>query len=164
MNTLDILLIVFLLIGFIIGIIRGFVRETISILIVIVAIYFSKWLMPIAKSMLVGVFSFSAEVAKPLSFVMVFVFLFVVFKLLATTLTKLAEAASMGGLNRILGGLLGAFKHAIIFSFILNLIISSLMLATIVNRKDLENSKLYNIIQPLTPILWVEFQNKVNRD
>ncbi|MBP6611594.1 MAG: CvpA family protein [Paludibacter sp.] len=164
MNTLDSILILFLLIGFIIGLIRGFVRETISILIVIVAIYFSKWLTPIAQSMLEGVFSFPSSIAKPLSFVIVFVSILILFNILAKALTRLAEAASLGGLNRILGGFLGGLKHALIASFVLNMIVSSSFFSSIIERKSIKESKLYAAVQPLTPVLWAELEHKLNKD
>lgn len=162
MNSLDILLIGFLGIGFIIGIIRGFVNETISILMVLVAIYCSKWLTPIAKSMLEGVLGFSSQKANLLSFVLVFVGIFVVFKFLSKSLTALAQAASLGGLNRILGAIIGTLKHALIASLVFNIITSSSILTTILDQKSLQKSKLYTIIQPLTPTLWAEVKEQIN--
>lgn len=162
MNTLDILLLVFLFIGFVVGLIRGFISETISILMILVAIYCSKWLTPIAKSMLEGVFGFSSQTANPLSYILVFIGIIVLFKFLSKTLTTIAQAATLGGVNRILGACIGTLKHALIASLVFNIVISSPILTTILEPKSLEVSKLYTTIQPLTPSLWEEVKQQIN--
>lgn len=156
MNTIDIVILIPLLLGFVFGLSKGFIREIISLAVIFIGIYGSKWLSPIASSMLTGVFSVSETVAKPLSFVVVFIAIALFMMFLARSLDKLVENISLGGLNKLLGGLFGMLKYALIISISTNVFQVLDSKINIINTETKANSILYKPMLQLAPQLWEE--------
>ncbi len=164
MNTIDIIILIPLLLGFVFGLSKGFIREIISLAVIIVGIYGSKWISPIVSSILTGVFSVSETVAKPLSFVVVFIAVALLMMVLARSLDKLVESISLGGLNKLMGGLFGALKYALIISLLLNVFHVFDSKASIVNAETKNNSLLYKPMLQLAPQLWSEVKEAKKTD
>jgi len=156
MNSIDIIILIPLLLGFVFGLSKGFIREIISLAVIFVGIFGSKWLSPIASSMLTGVFSVSETVAKPLSFVVVFIAIALFLMFLARSLDKLVENISLGGINKLLGGLFGTLKYALIISLLINVFHVLDSKISIVNAETKTNSILYKPMLQLAPELWQE--------
>jgi len=164
MNTIDIIILIPLLLGFVFGLSKGFIREIISLAVIVVGIYGSKWISPIVSSILTGVFSVSETVAKPLSFVVVFIAVALLMMVLARSLDKLVESISLGGLNKLMGGLFGALKYALIISLLLNVFHVFDSKASIVNAETKNNSLLYKPMLQLAPQLWSEVKEAKKTD
>ena len=164
MNTIDIVILIPLLLGFVFGLSKGFIREIISLAVIFVGIYGSKWFSPIASSILTGVFSVSETVAKPLSFVVVFIAIALLMMFLARSLDKLVENISLGGLNKLLGGLFGALKYALIISLLLNVFHVLDSKISILNAETKTDSTLYKPMIQLVPQLWEEVKEAKKTD
>ncbi len=164
MNTLDIIILIPLLLGFVFGLSKGFIREILSLAVIFVGIYGSKWISPIASSMLTGVFSVSEQVAKPLSFVVVFIALALLLMMLAKSLDKLVDSISLGGLNKIFGGLLGTLKYALIISLLINVFHVLDSKIGILNSETRTDSILYKPMIQLAPVLWEEVKEVKNEN
>ncbi len=162
MNTLDILIVIPIFLGFVFGLTKGFIREILSIAVIFIGIYGSKLLSPIASSILTGVFSVSEQVAKPLSFVVVFIAIALGMMVLARSLDKLAEQISLGGLNKFFGGLFGALKYALIISLLINLFNAVDSKVGILNEETKKESIMYKPMMKLSPQLWDEVKKASN--
>lgn len=158
MNTLDVIILIPLLIGFVFGLSKGFIREILSIAVIFVGIYGSKWISPIASSILTGVFSVSEQVAKPLSFALVFIAFALALMIVARALDKMAESISLGGLNKLFGGLFGALKYALLLSVLLNIFNVLDSKIGILNSETKTNSIFYVPMIHLGPVLWDEIK------
>jgi len=156
MNSLDIIIVIPLLLGFMFGLSKGFIREILSIAVIIFGIYASKWLSPIAASMLTGVFGVSETVANPLSFVVVFIAIAIALRIVAASLSKFVQSISLGGLNKLFGGIFGALKYALLLSLLANIfqVMDSKM--GILKPEMRSESLLYKPIMNLAPQLWNE--------
>ncbi len=164
MNTLDVLILIPLLLGFVFGLSKGFIREIISIAVIFIGIYGSKWLSPIAVSMLTGVFSVSEVVAKPLSFVVVFIAIALSLMVLAKSLDKLIENISLGGLNKLFGGLFGLLKYALVISLLINVFHILDSKISILKNETKSASILYQPMLDLAPVLWDEVKEKTTEN
>lgn len=156
MNTFDLIILIPVLIGFVFGLSKGFIREILSLAVIFIGIYGSKLLSPIADSILTGVFSVSETVAKPLSFVVMFLLIAFTLMVLARSLDKLIDSASLGGMNKFFGGLFGALKYALIISLLLNVFHAVDSRIHILNEETKSQSMLYNPMLKLAPQLWDE--------
>jgi membrane protein required for colicin V production len=79
-------------------------------------------------------------------------------------LTKLADFAALGIINKLLGGVFGALKIGLILSVVL--IIFNRMNNTIpfVDDEDLEDSVLYKPVKALVPIIFPNILNPKEDD
>ncbi len=156
MNTIDIIILIPLLLGFIFGLSKGLIREIISLAVIIVGIYGSKWFSPVMSSILTDAFGVSKTVAVPLSFVVIFIAIALLMMFLARSLDKLVENISLGGLNKFFGGIFGALKYALIISLLLNVFDVLDSKINILNSETKANSILYKPMLGLAPDLWNE--------
>lgn len=164
MNTFDLIILIPVLIGFVFGLSKGFIREILSLAVIFIGIYGSKLLSPIADSILTGVFSVSETIAKPLSFVVMFLLIAFTLMVLARSLDKLIDSASLGGMNKFFGGLFGALKYALIISLLLNVFHAVDSRIHILNEETKSQSMLYNPMLKLAPQLWDEVKEAKKTD
>lgn len=120
MNSLDIFILIPISIGFVFGFFKGLVKELTSIAAIFLGIFFSKILSPWLSQILVKSWDFSAKIAQPIAYLVIFIAVVIVLLMLARTLDKLFESMSLGGLNKLLGGVFGGLKYALILSVLLN--------------------------------------------
>ncbi len=75
-------------------------------------------------------------------------------------LTKLADFASLGILNKLLGGVFGALKVGLILSIVL--IVFNKMNSTIplVEEHEIKDSILYNPVKSIAPFIFPNFVNE----
>ena len=156
MNTLDIIILVPIVFGFVLGIFRGLIKEIASLAAIILGIYVAKLFSPVVSQWLINLFDLSAQTAVPVAYLLLF-FAFVVALLIVVRLVdKLLSAIALGGLNKFLGGLFGAFKFALIVSVLLNVfdIIDSRM--PLVEKETKEEAISYEPLIKLAPVFWNE--------
>jgi len=160
MNTIDIIILIPLLLGFVFGLSKGFISEIISIAVIVVGIYGSKWLSPIMVSILTDVFKVSERLAVPLSFVVLFIAIAVALKIIAKSLNKLINSISLGGLNKLFGGIFGLIKYALIISLLLNVFQAIDAKAGLLKPELKASSILYTPLTNFAPELWDEVKEK----
>jgi membrane protein required for colicin V production len=71
-------------------------------------------------------------------------------------LDKMFDSISLGGLNKLLGGVFGALKFALIVSVLLNVFDAIDSRFSIISKETKENSIGYNPLMKLGPKLWDE--------
>ena len=104
MSNIDIILGILLSIGIVRGFMKGFVWEVASLLSVFVALWVAIHFSAMAASYLSEVFSLSMKTNQVISFVIVFLFTFVMVR----------TSVSLGLPNRIAGAVFGMFKWSLI--------------------------------------------------
>ena len=107
MNVLDIVLGSLLLLGLIRGLMKGLFVEVASIVALVLGVYGAIHFSDFAASFLMERVDWNEQSVNITSFAITFVVIVVVIALAGKALTKLADFASLGILNKLLGGLFG---------------------------------------------------------
>lgn len=153
MSAIDIVLLV--LIGF--GLWRGFKNglfvEIASIVALVAgvfgAIYFSHY----AGDFLKEQTSWEEKTIQVAAFIITFVIIVLAISLAGKALTKLADFAALGIINKIFGAVFGALKIALILSIILVIFDRLNKQIPLMDESDVESSVLYKPVKSLVPLI-----------
>lgn len=154
MNIFDIIIAALLLFGFVRGIMKGFFVEVASLVALIGGIYgainFSYFIEDFLKQNV----SWSEEYISLAAFAGTFIIIVIVIALIGKMLTKLADFASLGIINKILGGVFGALKIGLILSVVF--IFFGKMNDTIpfIKKETLDTSILYEHVKGIAPAIF----------
>ena len=156
MNSLDIYLLFPIIIGFIFGLFKGLIKELTSLVAIVLGIYGAKLFAPLVASILINSFGFSPTTAHPLAYIILFIAIGIGLLFLAKTLHKIFNSLSLGGLNKLMGGLFGALKYALIVSVLLNVFDALDSRFLLMKQQTKENSIGYKPLMNFGPKLWEE--------
>lgn len=154
MNSLDIFILIPIAIGFVFGLFKGLVKELTSLAAIFLGIYFSKILSPWLSQILVKSWAFSAKIAQPLAYLIIFIAVVIVLLMFARTLDKLFESMSLSGLNKLLGGVFGGLKYALVLSVLLNIFEVVDSKFNFIEPETKSSSLVYIPLTHLGPKLW----------
>ncbi|MBT8393270.1 MAG: CvpA family protein [Flavobacteriaceae bacterium] len=154
MSVLDIVLGALLLFGLINGFIKGLFVEVASLLALVLGVYGAIHFSNFAADMLQNRFDWSEKTINITAFAITFVVIVLVISLAGKALTKIADFAALGIINKLLGGAFGILKIGLILSVVL--IVFDKMNKTIpfADKADLEESILYKPVKSLAPIIF----------
>ncbi|WP_075343535.1 CvpA family protein [Tenacibaculum agarivorans] len=154
MNTLDIIIAALLLFGFVRGLMKGLFVEVASLVALVAGVYgaihFSYFLGDWLKNSL----DWDEKYITLVAFAGTFVAIILVIALMGKILTKIADFASLGILNKILGGVFGVLKIGLILSVIF--IFFGKMNDTIpfVKKESLNESILFHPVKKIAPMIF----------
>lgn len=139
MEFIDIILGGLLAYGLIRGLYKGLFAELASVISLLAGIFIAVKFSALLGNALGGVVA-NPKHAKAVAFVILFAAVVVGLMLLAKTFTKLASWAGLGLVNRILGGLFGFIKVALILGVSLNFFQKLNAHNTLAKKETLDNS------------------------
>lgn len=124
MNYLDIFIACFLVFGFTRGYTKGLIMELSSIIALILGIYGSIKFSDFTYSFFLKNFpklieSIDENYLKMASFVFTFLLIIVLISIIGKLITKLLKMVFLGFINKIMGGIFGSFKFALLLSLCL---------------------------------------------
>ena len=119
MSVLDIVLAALLLFGLVRGLINGLFVEVASLVALVAGVYGAIHFSDFAANFLMDKTEWSEKTINITAFAITFVVIVLVIALAGKALTKLADFAALGIINKILGGLFGALKIGLILSVVL---------------------------------------------
>ncbi len=154
MNVLDIVLGSLLLFGLIRGLMKGLFVEVASIVALILGIYGAIHFSDFAASFLENRVDWDEKYINITAFAVTFIVIIVVIALAGKALTKLADFASLGVLNKLLGGVFGALKIGLILSVVLIIFNKMNSNIPLIEDHELEDSMLYKPVKSLAPIIF----------
>ena len=154
MNIFDIVIGALLIFGFVRGIMKGLFVEVASLAALIIGVYGSIHFSYFISDYLKNSVSWSEEYISIAAFAGTFVIIIVVIALAGKLLTKLADFAALGFLNKGLGGLFRALKIGLILS--VAFIFFGKMNNTIpfVEKETLDKSILYAPVKKIAPFIF----------
>ena len=154
MNTFDIIIAALLLFGFVRGLMKGLFVEVASLVALIAGVYGAIHFSYFIGDWLKDSVDWDEKYISLAAFAGTFVVIIVVIALLGKILTKIADFASLGILNKILGGVFGALKIGLILSVIF--IFFGKMNDTIpfVSQDSLDESILYKPVKKIAPTIF----------
>lgn len=154
MNTFDIIIAALLLFGFVRGLMKGLFVEVASLAALIAGVYGSIHFSYFVGDWLQDSVSWDEKYISLTAFAATFVIIIIVIALLGKLLTKIADFASLGIINKILGGVFGALKIGLILSVVF--IFFGKMNDTIpfVKQETLEESVLFEPVKKIAPTIF----------
>jgi membrane protein required for colicin V production len=154
MEILDIILAVVLLYGLVMGVSKGLFVEAASLVSLVVGVYgaikFSHFTADFLKTRV----SWNEKTLALAAFAITFVIIIVVIALLGKLFTKLADAAALGIVNKLLGGAFGLIKVGLIMSIVLIVFTHLNNTMTFVKQETLDKSILFKPVKSLAPMIF----------
>ena len=160
MNILDIILAVILLFGIVRGFKNGFFVEVTSLVALALGVYGAIHFSYFAGDFLKDKVNWPEKTVQIVAFAITFLIIVLLISLIGKLLTKIADLAALGILNKIAGAAFGAAKLALILSIIL--IVFSRLNRTLpfVSEEGLNSSILYSPVKNLAPTLFPSILSK----
>jgi membrane protein required for colicin V production len=154
MNTFDIIIAALLLFGFVRGLLKGLFVEVASLVALVAGVYGAIHFSYFLGDWLKNSVSWDEQYITLAAFAGTFVVIILVIALMGKLLTKIADFASLGILNKILGGVFGALKIGLILSVVF--IFFGKMNDTIpfVKQESLDQSILYKPVKKIAPMIF----------
>ncbi len=154
MNTFDIIIAALLLFGFVRGLMKGLFVEVASLVALIAGVYGAMHFSYFIADWLKDSVTWDEKYISLTAFAATFVVIIITISLLGKALTKIADFASLGILNKILGGVFGALKIGLILS--VAFIFFGKMNDTIpfVKQENLQESILYKPVKKIAPMIF----------
>jgi len=159
MNTFDIVIAALLLFGFIRGLFKGLFVEIASLVALIGGIYGAMHFSYFANDFLKEKVEWNETYISLTAFAVTFAAIVVVVALAGKILTKIADFAALGIANKILGGVFGLLKIALILSVVLSFFIKMNNALPFVSKEQVKTSILVEPIKNLAPTLFPTFFN-----
>jgi len=161
MNTLDIVLGIILIIAFIGGFRKGLFVALASLIGLIAGIFGAVYFSDFAASHLAENFNWSEQTTQLAAFAVTFLVIVILISLAGKALTKIADFAMLGIINKILGGVFTVIKIAFILSVVF-MFLNASNFVSIVSEEQKEESALYEPISSLAPMIMPHILQKVD--
>ncbi len=154
MGIFDIVIAVILVFGFIRGLMKGLFVEVASLAALVAGVYGAIHFSYFVGDFLKEKVGWSEQYITLASFAITFAIIVLAISLLGKLLTKLADFAYLGWINKALGGVFGALKLALILSVILMVFDKFNNTIPFVDAAEKEKSMLYEPVRKLGPMLF----------
>jgi membrane protein required for colicin V production len=154
MNIFDIIIAALLIFGFVRGVMKGLFVEVASLVALIAGVYGAIHFSYFIGDILNEYVSWSEEYVSLTAFAGTFIVIIIVIAFLGKILTKLADFASLGVINKILGGVFGALKIGLILSVVFIFFGKINNTIPFIKKKTLEESILYKPVKKVAPTIF----------
>jgi len=154
MNTLDIILITLLLFGFVRGFMKGFFVEVTSLVALALGLWGAIHFSYIVSNYLKDSVSWTEKSIQIVAFASTFVIIVILISFTGKILTKIADTASLGIMNKVFGAAFGAAKIGLILSVVLIIFNKLNRTFPFVNVTSVEASVLYKPVKNFAPMLF----------
>ncbi|WP_400075378.1 CvpA family protein [Winogradskyella sp. R77965] len=154
MSIIDIILGALLLFGLIRGAMKGLFVEVASLVALVLGVYGAIHFSGFAAEFLESKVEWNEKTINIVAFAITFVIIVLAISLAGKALTKLADFAALGVINKLAGGIFGALKIGLILSVLLivfNKLNNSL---PFMEKEDLEESILYKPVKSIAPMIF----------
>lgn len=147
MSGLDLFLIAFIGFGLVRGLMKGFFVEIASLVALVAGVYGAIHFSNYAGTFISENSQWDEKTVNITAFAATFIIIILVIALAGKALTKLADFAALGIVNKLLGALFGAVKAVFILSVILNIFDSLNRHIPLTNEQSFADSTLYTPIK-----------------
>ncbi|MGY0391068.1 CvpA family protein [Bizionia sp. KMM 8389] len=154
MTVIDIILVAFLGLGLVRGFLKGFFVEIASLVALIAGIYGAIHFSFYAAELLIEYVDWNEQTINVAAFAITFIVIVLVIALAGKALTKLANFAALGILNKLLGALFGVVKMGLILSVLLNVFDVMNSTITFVDEEQTKDAVLYEPVKSVAPMLF----------
>ncbi|MBD0831105.1 CvpA family protein [Aestuariibaculum sediminum] len=162
MSVIDIVLLALLLFGLIRGFSKGLFVEVASLVALIAGVYGAIHFSDYAGAFVENNVDWDEKYVNIVAFAITFIVIVIAIAIAGKALTKLADFAALGIINKVLGGVFGALKIGLILSVILIVFDTMNNTLPFADEEDLEDSVLYQPVKSLAPMIFPSILNKKN--
>lgn len=153
MGIIDIVLGALILFGLVRGFMKGLFVEVASLLALIAGVYGAIHFSNFAGDFLESKVDWNENTINIVAFAITFVIIVLTIAFAGKALTKLANFAALGIINKLLGSVFGGLKIALILSVILIIFDKMNNAIPFANEEDLEASAFYKPVKSLVPMI-----------
>jgi len=154
MSIIDIVLGALLLFGLIRGAMKGLFVEIASLVALVLGVYGAIHFSSFVAGFLEPNVNWNEKTINIVAFAITFVIIVLAISLAGKALTKLADFAALGIINKLAGGLFGALKIGLILSVLLIVFNKLNNTLPFMEKEDLEESILYKPVKSLAPMIF----------
>ncbi|MDP5158253.1 MAG: CvpA family protein [Flaviramulus sp.] len=154
MGVIDIVLGGLILFGLVRGFMKGLFVEVASLVALFAGVYGAIHFSNFAAEFLENKTEWNEKTINITAFAITFIIIVLAIALAGKALTKLADFAALGIINKLIGGVFGALKIVIVLSVILNVFDKMNTTITFIDDAHTENSLLYKPIKSLVPLIF----------
>ncbi len=151
MNYIDIILGILLLWGLIKGFSKGLFVSLASLVALVAGIYISVHFSHLIGGYLEKYVNWGDGALKLTAFAITFIGVVILISLAGKLLTKIADFASLGILNKLLGAAFGVLKFAFIASVIIIFVDAANRSLNLIKQETLDSSILYAPVKKIAP-------------
>jgi len=153
MSVIDIVLAALLLFGLVRGFMKGLFVEIASLVALVAGVYGAIHFSHFASTYLESKTEWNEQTISISAFSITFVVIIIAISLAGKALTKLASFAALGILNKLLGGVFGALKIALILSVVLSVFNTMNNTLPFLSEEEIEDSMLYEPVKSIAPLV-----------
>ena len=167
MGVIDIVLGALILFGLVRGFMKGLFVEVASLLALVAGVYGAMHFSNFAAEFLQTKTEWNEQTINITAFAVTFVVIVLAIAFAGKALTKLANFAALGIINKLLGGIFGALKIALILSIVLNIFDKMNRTIAFVDEDSIDRSMLYTPVKSLVPLIFpniLELTNEIDAD
>ncbi|WP_396602446.1 CvpA family protein [Algibacter sp. R77976] len=154
MSVIDIVLGALILFGLVRGFMKGLFVEVASLVALVAGVYGAIHFSNFAAEFLQTKTDWNEKTINITAFAITFVIIVLAIGLAGKALTKLADFAALGILNKLAGGVFGALKIALILSVVLNIFDKMNSTITFVEEDKIDDTILYKPVKSLVPLIF----------
>tara|TARA_R110002050_G_scaffold243115_2_gene379557 strand:+ start:57109 stop:57624 length:516 start_codon:yes stop_codon:yes gene_type:complete len=154
MSVIDIVLGALILFGLVRGFMKGLFVEVSSLIALVAGVYGAIHFSNFAAEFLQTKTEWNEKTINIVAFAITFIIIVLAIALAGKALTKLANFAALGIINKLLGGVFGALKIALILSVVLNIFDKLNSTITFVDEENIEETILYKPVKEIFPMIF----------
>jgi membrane protein required for colicin V production len=154
MNWIDLAIVVILIIKMVSGYIKRLIREAASLAALILGIWGSIKFSGFTAAKLYDYFDMSGHYVGIIAFLVTFGIIVVIIHFVGILADKLADAAALGFINRLLGIVFGLFKTVLILSVFFVILNAIDARRPFLPKEKLEQSIFFNPISDIAPAIF----------
>lgn len=164
MSVIDIVLAALILFGLIRGFLKGLFVEVASLLALVLGVYGAIHFSHFAAGFLQNKTDWDEKAISLTAFAITFIVIVILVAMAGKVLTKIADFAALGILNKLLGGAFGALKIAFVLSVLLNFFDRMNKTLPFVSVETIEESMLYTPVKHIVPTVFPDTFEQVSQD
>ena len=154
MNIFDILIAALLIFAFYKGFMKGLFVEVASLVALVGGVYVAIHFSYLVSEMLEDSVSWNENYVSIAAFAITFAAFVIVVSMLGKALTKIADFAALGFINKAFGGVFGLLKSALILSVVFIFFSKVNKSIPFVKKETLEASILYEPVKSIVPMIF----------
>jgi len=154
MNLLDIFIAAFLAIGLVKGFRNGFFVELASLVSILLGIFIAIKCSYLTKSYLQHEVSWNPKTIEITAFALTFILVIIGVSMLARIFTSIANFASLGFVNNLLGAVTGLLRTILMMSILLNIFQKINGNNILISKETKEKSSLFEPVQEVSKTIY----------